>query len=189
MVQSCTLPILHSSNLLLFQFYILPTLYSSNLTLFQPYTLSTLHSSNLTLFQSYTLQSCTHTLPILHSSNLTLFQSYTLLILHSSNLTLFQSYTLPILHSSNITLIQYYTLQILHFTNQIHSSSPLDRAQSFVLRNIYFLYLHAKLLQNNTKTNTCIKTCKFSQCIYVNIFRQQSNSKRLHLFIKQLNQV
>ena len=46
--QSYTVPIVHSSNFTLFQFYILPILHS--------YILPTIHSSNLTLpMQSYTL--------------------------------------------------------------------------------------------------------------------------------------
>ena len=61
--QSCTLPILHSTNIAIVQSYTLPILLSSNLALFQVY--------NLTLFQSYTL-------PIKHSSNPPLFQSHTL---------------------------------------------------------------------------------------------------------------
>ena len=78
--QSCTLPILHSTNIAIVQSYTLPILLSSNLTLFQSYTLPILHPSNLTLFHYCTL-------PILHSSIITLFKYYTLPILHSSNLT------------------------------------------------------------------------------------------------------
>ena len=79
-LSSYTLPILHSSNLALFQYYSFPILHSSDITLSQSHTLPILHSSNPTLFQSYTLP-ILH-LPILHHSNSTLFQSCTLQILH-----------------------------------------------------------------------------------------------------------
>ena len=87
-----------SQNLQIFLSYTFPTLpviHPSNITLFQSYTLPFSHSSNLTLFQFCTF-------PILHPSDLTLFQSYTLSMLHSFNLTLFKSFTLTLIFQSYI---------------------------------------------------------------------------------------
>ena len=115
------LPMLHSSNLALFQSYILPILHTSNLRL------STLHSSNLTLFQSYTLPY--YPFSILHSP-----PPYTLATLHSFILSL---------QHSNITTRQHYNTATLKIQKRslINNVDTKDSIGSS--SNSNFILLHS----------------------------------------------